>query len=172
MSNATIDPHVFRDPSWWHWAATLSLLVVSLAGYSGGIAAAIILCGIMAGYFFMRLRQLRPFPVQVRIAYLGLLAVGMLPWMQWLHWVQLVGTTTMVTVGYCPLLRLLSLAPLNRTEPLTYSLMRRVLVQEPCRGGLVRWSNKSASPTTGGCSLSTSGTLKACSAVNPTSGKI
>jgi hypothetical protein len=45
--------------------------------------------------------------VQVRVAYMGLLAVGIVPWMQWVHRVQLFGSISMVTVGYCPLIRTL-----------------------------------------------------------------
>jgi hypothetical protein len=50
---------------------------------------------------------------------------------------QLVGTTTMVTIGYCPLICLLTLAPMNRTDVLTLSLLWRVLVLEPY--GSLRW---------------------------------
>jgi hypothetical protein len=38
------------------------------------------------------------------------------------------------------LLRLLSLTPIHRTDPLTLSLMWRTLFQEPCLGGLIDWS--------------------------------
>jgi hypothetical protein len=140
MPKPRIDRHVLRDASWWHWATTLPLLVAALAGYRWAIVAAMVWCGVMGIYFYVRLRQLRPFPVQVRIAYLGLLAIGTLPWMKWIHLMQLIGTTTMVTTGYCPLIRLMSLTPINRTDPLTLSLMWRTLFQEPCVGGLIDWS--------------------------------
>ena len=108
-----------------------------------------LLCAVAAVYYFMHVRQLRPFPVQVRLAYLALLAAGALPWMQWIHWVQLAGTTAMVTVGYCPLIRMLSLASRNRTEPLTPSFLWRVFFRQPCTGGLVRWSADSTAPAAG-----------------------
>src|SRR5258708_3806508 len=115
-SSRKIDRQVLTDLSWWHWACTVPLLAASLAGYPSAIVAAMVLCGAAGLYFLVRIQRLRPFPVQVRIAYLALLSLGLLPWMQWLHWIQLVGTCTMVVAGYCPLIRLLSLAPLNRTE--------------------------------------------------------
>jgi hypothetical protein len=153
MSNTRIDRNVFTDASWWHWLLTIPLLVVSLAGYSWAIVATMVLCAVAAGYFLLRLRRLQPFPVQVRIAYLGLLAVGTLPWMQWIHWVQLAGTTAMVTVGYCPLMRMLHLAPFNRAEPLTGSLIWRIFFQEPCGGGLVCWPAPAQESAFASCSL-------------------
>jgi hypothetical protein len=99
------------------------------------IEAALLLCAAMALYYLLRLRRLRPFPVQVRLAYLGWLLVGLLPAMHWMHYVALVGTTAMVTVGYCPLARVLSLLWFNRTEPLRLPLLQRVLLSPP-GGGL------------------------------------
>ena len=145
MPKLTIDREVLHDPSWWHWAATIPLLAAGLAGIPWAIPVAMMLCAIMALYYFVELKELRPMPVQVRLAFFGLLAAGALPWMQWLHWVQLLGTTAMVTVGYCPLIRMLSLTSMNRTEPLTRSLVWRVFVHQPCAGGLVRWPDNSVS---------------------------
>jgi hypothetical protein len=47
------------------------------------------------------------------------------------------------------LIRLLSLAPMNRTDLLTLSLMWRTLFQEPCVGGLLDWSagERTSQPT-------------------------
>lgn len=51
--------------------------------------------------------------------------------MIWVHWVQVIGTTAMVTAGYCLLARLLRLAPFNRTDPLTWSLIDQVRLRDP-----------------------------------------
>jgi hypothetical protein len=163
MFSKRVDLRVFTDVSWWHWGLTIPLLAAHLAGYSWAIPIAMGLCGTMGLYFLLRLRRLRPYPVQVRIVYLGLLLIGTLPWMQWVHWVQLAGTTAMVTVGYCPLIRILSLAPLNRTKPLTPALVWRAFVQEPCAGGLISWSTGSPSPAIACCSLPTANAPLACS---------
>jgi hypothetical protein len=50
------------------------------------------------------------------------------------------------------LILLLSLTPINRTDPLTLSLMLRALFQEPCAGGLIDWSagERTSQPTVGG----------------------
>jgi hypothetical protein len=139
MSRPILDRQVVRDASWWHWTLTIPLLAAQLLGYTWAVAAAMGLCAGAGGYFWYRLRKVQPFPVQVRIAYAGLLAVGIAPWMQWVHWVQLFGTISMVTVGYCPLIRLLMLVRPNRTEPLTAQLTWRVFVKEPRAGGLLNW---------------------------------
>jgi hypothetical protein len=59
--------------------------------------------------------------------------------MGWMHWIQLAGTSAMVTVGYCPLARMLGLLPFNRSQPLTWSLVCQLFLRDPCVGGLVRW---------------------------------
>jgi hypothetical protein len=165
-----IDWNVVKDLSWWHWALTVPLLAMHLAGYSWAILTAIGLCTLVGGYFMLRFKQLRPYPVQIRLAYLGLLLCGMLPWMNWIYWVPLVGTTAMVIVGYCPLLRLLSIANWNRTEPLSFSLLWQVFVRDPCAGGLVQWSSTSSIPVSVCCSVRANHSPIACShASQPTS---
>lgn len=135
MHRTFFDPRALADPAWWHWAMTFPLLTAHLSELPGAIEAALLLCAAMALYYLLRLRRLRPFPVQVRLAYLGWLLLGLLPGMHWMHYVALAGTTAMVTVGYCPLERVLSLLWFNRTEPWRLSLLQRVLLSPP-GGGL------------------------------------
>jgi hypothetical protein len=63
--------------------------------------------------------------VQVRVAYLAMLLAGLREPLQWIHWLQLAGTTARVGAGYCFMARTLSLAPWNRWQPLTRELVRR-----------------------------------------------
>jgi hypothetical protein len=163
MFKNRIDWNALKDLSWWHWALTVPLLAGHLAGCPWAIVTAIVLCALLGGYFMLHLKRLRPYPVQTRLAYLGLLLCGMLPWMNWIYWVPLIGTTAMVTVGYCPLLRLLSIAPWNRTEPLSWSLLWRVFVREPCAGGLLQWSSTSSLPASACCSVRADLSPIACS---------
>ena len=169
MRRPILDRQVLADASWWHWALTILLVAAHLAGQPWALAVAMGLCAAVGGYFWYRLRQFQPYPVQVRIAYLGLLAVGMLPWMQWIYWVQLFGTIAMVTVGYCPLIRLLSLIRPNRTEPLTPSLVWRVFMKEPCTGGLLMQPAAASSAAIGCCSLPAGRGAQACSLPRPPS---
>jgi hypothetical protein len=108
----------------------------------------------MTVYFGLRLGGWRPMPVQLRIVYLGMLVAGTLPWMSWLHVVQLIGTTAMVVAGYCALARTLTVLPLNRSQPLSRDRVQR-LVWEPARGGLLDFSRATdGMPVACSCSCS------------------
>jgi hypothetical protein len=50
---------------------------------------------------------------------------------------QLAGTITLLAFGYCPLARLLGLAPWNRKRPLSLALIARVLLGRPINGGVI-----------------------------------
>src|SRR5262245_27002713 len=138
MRRVFLDRHVLLDLKWWHWAITVVLLGAHLLGWPWAIEAALALCAVMAVYYLFRFRSLQAFAVQTRLAYFGLLSLGLLPDMQWLYYIALVGTSARITVGYCFLGRLLGLAWFNRTEPLTFSLVTRQLLAAP-EGALFNW---------------------------------
>ena len=161
MSQPNIAREVLTDPSWWHWTLTIPLLALRLGGVSWSIWPAVGLCVVMCGYYLVRVRRLQPYPVQIRVGYLGLLLAGTLPAMEWIHWVQLFGTTAMVTVGYCPLARMLNLLPFNRTEPLTLAFVFRTFFHDPCAGGMLSWSSGPA-PAAACCSLAGRSLTAAC----------
>jgi hypothetical protein len=167
MFRPIIDHKVFTDVSWWHWAITIPLMAGYLAGYYWALALAAVLCIAVGTCFLYHLRQIRPYPVQVRIAYVGLLGIGTLPWMQWIPWMQLFGTTAMVTIGYCPLIRMLSLMPPNRTEPLTALLVWRVFARKRCTGGIIKWQADSPSAAMACCFLPAGGDHLTCSLPRP-----
>jgi hypothetical protein len=108
-----------------------------VAGVGGAIEAAIGLCVIAAGAHYAVHDSTRAMPVQVRLAFLALLVLGLAPGMWWVHWSQLVGTSAMVLVGYCPLVRMLALLPWNRAEPLTRAFAWRTFAAAPAGGLLV-----------------------------------
>ncbi len=114
-----------QDIGWWYWLATVALLGIGLLGWSPGIWLAMALCLIQIAHVFRLVRNVTAFPLQVRVAYAMLLAAGLWAPLQWIHLIQLVGTTARVLVGYCLLARTLSLAPWNRRQPLTWSMLRR-----------------------------------------------
>jgi hypothetical protein len=153
MVASYVDFRVLRDPSWWHWAVTVPLVGGALWGYFWCLAAAMTLCGAMAAVYRARLGTWRPFPVQVRLAFLALLLAGALPNLQWVHAVQLAGTTAMVAIGYCPLARLLTLARWNRTAPLSAPLVWHALFVAPRAGGLLRAGTRDAAASGDCCSL-------------------
>jgi hypothetical protein len=124
-----------RTIGWWYWLATVILIAGSLAGVPGAIGAAIAVCVVQAAHFGAEDGGVS-FPVQIRLAYLGMLLAGLWVPLRFLHWVQLVGTTAFLLTGYCLLARLLSLMPWNRAEPLTAALVRRELFSAPTRGNV------------------------------------
>jgi len=113
------------DLGWWYWFLTVALLAAWLAGWQPGIYLAMALCVIQIIHVRSLTHALTAFPIQVRIAYLGLLLAGLWEPLAWLHWVQLVGTSARVLVGYCFLARTLSLAPWNSVQPFTLALLQR-----------------------------------------------
>ncbi|HKL77944.1 MAG TPA: hypothetical protein VJ985_06210 [Gammaproteobacteria bacterium] len=125
-----------KGPVWWYWLVTVVLLAVGLAGYFPAFYAAIALCVVQVFHFRQRSRRWTAFPVQVRVAYLGLLLLALWEPLRWIFWVQLVGTTAMVTVDYCFLARCLSLLPWNRSEPLTWSGVWRTFFSAPVSGSV------------------------------------
>jgi hypothetical protein len=132
-----------RDLAWWYWLATVGLLASGLLEWANGIHLAISLCAVQVIHFGWRSGGITTFPVQVRVTYLLLLALGLWTPLQWIHLVQVIGTSARVLVGYCLLARTLSLAPWNRVEPLSVPLVRNTffLMQSaiaPCGSALPR----------------------------------
>ncbi|MFC1771817.1 hypothetical protein ACFL3A_00535 [Pseudomonadota bacterium] len=127
-----------KDISWWYWAATVPLLAIGLAGYAPGFIAAAALTAVQIVHFYSREKQLLAFPVQVRIAYLGLLLLAQWPPLYWVYWLQLFGTTAMVLFSYCLLARVLSLMPWNRSEPFSFKLLIRTFISAPVQGNILQ----------------------------------
>jgi len=140
-----IDTH---DVRWWYWLATALLLGAALLGGSPlGIPLAVALTVIQVIHFGA-LHGATSFPAQVRVGYLGLLVAGVAPGFGFVHWIQLLGTTAMVTVGYCPLARCLSLLPWNRRGPLDGAALRRAFLTPPVRGSILAVTSSPAQPAT------------------------
>jgi hypothetical protein len=152
MSRGKLNVSVMTDPSWWHWAATVPLLAAHLAGVEGVIQGAIGLCAAMSLWYLVRTGGLRPYPVQIRLAYLAMLLGGLVPGFAWLHAVQLIGTSAMIAVGYCALARALSLAPWNRSERLSWRLVRSAVLA-PVAGGMWSPGTAGAAACEASCSL-------------------
>ena len=116
------------DLGWWYWFVTVGLLGAGLFGRPAGIYVAILLSAVQIGHVIWLTGDVTSFPVQVRVAYLAMLVLGLWGPLQWIHWLQLTGTTARVLVGYCLLARTLSLAPWNRLQPVSFALIRRTFL--------------------------------------------
>jgi len=79
--------------------------------------------------------DIKPFPVQVRIAYFIWVAAGTyVPYLIILMYITLVGLATNLFLGYCPLARMMYLMPWNRDEKFSLDLVKRVFLSPPVAG--------------------------------------
>lgn len=128
----------YREISWWYWAVTAVLLIAGLSGWTAAFYLVTGLSAIQIVHFRLREGSFSAFPVQVRIAYTALLLIALWEPMHWLFWVPAIGTPAQVLFGYCSLARCLSLLPWNRTEPLSWRLVRRTFLSPPVNGSILQ----------------------------------
>lgn len=119
-----------------YWQLTALLLAAHFAGTPHALAAAMVLTALNAAHAFVQRRNARALPVQVRVAYLGLLLAGSWAPLQWLHLVQFIGVNAMLVADYCLLARLLMLLPWNRSVPLSMHLFVWLLTVPPAPGAI------------------------------------
>ncbi|MGA7394556.1 MAG: hypothetical protein WBV90_11005 [Terrimicrobiaceae bacterium] len=126
-----------RRLSWWIWTITALCLAAGLSGHPDGFRAAIIVSMVQTGVYCLLEASASSFPVQVRLAYSGLLIACQVPFLSWLYWVPAVGTFALVLFGYCLMARILSLLPGNRTEPMSLDLIWRTFLTPPMRRNML-----------------------------------
>lgn len=112
-----------RSILWWSWLLIELALALEVAGWTPGVWIAMAIAAQQALHLALSSRATVSLAVQVRLAYLGVLALGLWPPLAVLHLAQLAGTTILLAFDYCLASRLLSLLPWNREGPLT---LRRV----------------------------------------------
>src|SRR5262249_33191329 len=74
------------------------------------------------------------FWVQIRIAYLVMLLIGLWEPLRILHAIQLMGTTAILVFDYCLTARILALMPWNRRGPLSVGRVVRTIFSRPIPG--------------------------------------
>lgn len=126
-----------HDTAWRYWLVTDVLLLGVILDCAWSTAAIVALTAAHCVHFLVGAGSGRAFPVQVRFAWAALLGAGMWAPLEFIHWIQLAGTTAVVTVGYCPLARCLALAPWNRSRPLDRALVLRTLFGPPTASALI-----------------------------------
>jgi hypothetical protein len=120
---------------WGLWFVTWLGLVGGL--YDGVYFTYVVFFSAAHAVLFLLLNsfQIRPFPVQVRIAYFIWIAVGTyVPGMIFLMYITLAGLATNLFLGYCPLARMMYLMPWNHDEGFSLSLLARVFLSPPMPG--------------------------------------
>jgi hypothetical protein len=129
----------FRQIGYWYWLAIDVLLAIGLFGIAPRALLVATGLGVFQSvHYLMREGRFSAFPVQVRVAYLGLLVLGQLGGVLVLvNWIQLIGTTALLLFDYCPLARIMSLMPWNRTRPFAWRLVWRAFVSPPVSGSFL-----------------------------------
>ena len=85
--------------------------------------------------FILKNFSIKPFPVQVRLAYLIWVTVGTyVPHMIIVMYITTIGLATNLFIYYCPLARIIYLMPWNREEPLSINIVKTVLLSPPVKG--------------------------------------
>lgn len=125
-----------KDMHWWYWLVTLCLLIAGMALGGRVWLAPIGFTVVHTAHYWMRYGSPKAFPVQVRIGYLAWILLGQWDPLTFMLWIQLAGTIAAVAVGYCPLARMVSLMPWNRSEPLSLRLIWRTIVTPPVAGNI------------------------------------
>lgn len=120
--------------SWWIWLATVALLAIGLAGFTVSFHLAIALSVGQAVWLLWKRRSLKPYPVQIRVAYAACLFLYLIPGLNWMFWIPLLGTFALVLFGYCLMARMLSLMPWNRRAAMNLDLLRRTFCAAPVLG--------------------------------------
>lgn len=119
------------------WALVVALLVASFAGWSPAVKVAMAVTLFQAVVLGWRARSATSLPVQVRLFYSLLLALGELPFGRPIHVAQLLGTSVTVLFDYCAAARLLSLLPWNRRGPLSLERLRATFLTPPVAGSIL-----------------------------------
>lgn len=127
---------LWRKTGWWYWAAIEALLIAGLAGWFEAFWLALALSFAQIAHFRLRESSFAAFPVQVRLAYSGVLALAL--WEPLLFWLPAAGTLALVLFGYCAIARTLSLLPWNRSQPMSWRLVWRTFMAPPVRGNVMQ----------------------------------
>ena len=123
---------------WWYWTATTIFLIGVVAGNAQSLQAVMVLNAVQVVHFIFREKSLISFPVQVRITYFGLLLLAQAPFMFWIFWWQLIGTSAMVLFEYCFLARCLSLLPWNKKQAYSLELIKCTFFSPPVKGNVLQ----------------------------------
>lgn len=124
---------------WFYWFVTDISLAMGLMLWPELLYVTMLVVLLHGVHLYKISPYVFSFPIQVRLVYLGLLILGQLPYCSWIHWVQLVGTTVLLSLDYCPLARMLSLMPWNRSRVLSWKFVRAAIVSRPVNGSIIEY---------------------------------
>lgn len=115
-----------------YWTLTALVLAGALLGRTPALVPPLIALTLAQSLQFGVMHgSWRSPAAQTRVGYAVLLAAGLWPALEIVHWLQLAGTLSSITLDYCPMARIVSLLPWNRVEPLTPGLVARTFLALP-----------------------------------------
>jgi len=123
---------------WWIWLTIWLVLLVGL--FDRSFYQWAVNLSALHSLFFLWLFsfQIKPLPVQVRLAYLIWVFVGTyVPGFIFLMYITTVGLAANLFLNYCPLARLLLLLSWNRSESLSIGFLKEVFFSPPSAGRFV-----------------------------------
>jgi hypothetical protein len=133
------------------WAVTMPLLLLQLAGFHWALPLVVGSCAASAALYALRLGSVRAYRVQVRLGFAAFCSLGWLPGLEPILLVPVVGTSAQVLFGYCPMARMLDVAPWNRDERFSWELVRRIAMRAPgCEGLFLSTRDRSSSAVSEG----------------------
>jgi len=121
----------WKKTGWTLWAVVDALLLAYLTVWPGALYP--LLAILVAQSLLYAWRDASPitFPVQLRVFYLLIVIVGLVPGLGFLNWLQFLGTAASLTFDYCPLARMTVLLPWNRVVPLSWEVVRVAIFSSP-----------------------------------------
>lgn len=117
-----------------YWQLTAVLLAAHFAGWPAALPLAVLVNVLQVNHVVALRRGFAALDVQVRLAHLGLLALGSAAPLWPLLVVQFIGVNALLIADYCLLARLLWLLPRHRRGPLSWHLLRRTVLSPPAAG--------------------------------------
>jgi hypothetical protein len=134
-----------RLVQWVYWATICALLIAGLAGVHQALYYAAAVSVMQVVHFLLREGSVKAFPVQVRLAYAGMMLLD-LAWepMRWHLWMMAFFTLVLVLTDWCLVSRIMALMPWNRREPMSWPLVQRTFFSPPVRGSILDSTSRPA----------------------------
>ncbi|MDG6777562.1 hypothetical protein QCB44_02470 [Thiomicrorhabdus sp. zzn3] len=121
---------------WIYWTLTDLLLIAGVIWDPILLYVTIGLTLVQTLHFYAMTPQLSNFAVQVRIAYLLLLLVALVPGLYSIYYLVILGTTAMILFDYCFLARCMALMPWNKKHPYSIRLIVSTFFSKPVTGSV------------------------------------
>jgi hypothetical protein len=122
---------------WNYWFVVAVFLAAGLLVWPPALYLSMLATVVYSVHMYRYSPRITSFPMQVRLVYLGMLVLGTVPYFGWVLWAQLAGAPAKLIFDYCPLARMLSLAPWNRNQPMSWEFFKSAIFSRPVKGSII-----------------------------------